>query len=241
MHRRPNILVIMADQHSAQVCGPYGHPIVQTPALNYLAETGVTFDNAYTNSPICVPSRMSFMTGRYINNIGVWDNGVPLREDAITWAHLLRCVGYRVALSGKMHFRGHDQWHGFEEQLAFDINARNHPSPVNWAKPLLEKPAVRTIRCGAGHIPEHDADDRATDAAEAYIRSTAKSDTPWALTVGLVAPHPPFIVPASFHKLYDLRALICLIFRKDIWRIYILNISVCVAPEVGMKARCPRK
>lgn len=241
MHQRPNILIVMADQHSGQVCGPSGHPVVQTPALDHLAKEGVTFEHAYTNCPMCVPARMSFMTCKYIHNIGVWDNGVALREDAITWAHRLRQVGYRVALSGKMHFRGHDQWHGFEEQLAFDINARNHPIPVNWAKPLPEKPAVRTIRCGAGHIREHDADDQTTSAAEDYIRSMSESDTPWALTVGLVAPHPPFIVPASFHKLYDLRALICLIFRKDIWRIYILNISVCVAPEVGMKARCPRK
>ena len=98
---RPNLLIIMSDEHAPMYSGPYGHSFVQTLHMDRLAEDGVTFNNAYCNSPLCMPSRMSFMTGRYIHKIGAWDNAAPLRPDAVTWAHLLRSVGYDVVLSGK--------------------------------------------------------------------------------------------------------------------------------------------
>ena len=66
---RPNFLIIMSDEHAPMFSGAYGHPLVQTPHLDQLAENGVLFENAYCNSPLCVPSRMSFMTGRYIHHI----------------------------------------------------------------------------------------------------------------------------------------------------------------------------
>ncbi|MFP6593172.1 MAG: sulfatase-like hydrolase/transferase, partial [Candidatus Latescibacterota bacterium] len=68
--KRPNILLIMTDEHAPMFSGTYGHPLVQTPCMDQLAAEGVTFDNAYCNSPLCLPSRMSFMTGRYISRIG---------------------------------------------------------------------------------------------------------------------------------------------------------------------------
>ena len=120
---RPNILLIMTDEHAPMYSSTYGHPLVQTPHMDFLAEEGVTFDNAYCNSPLCLPSRMSFMTGRYIHQIGAFDNASPLASDTVTWAHMLRAVGYDVVLSGKQHFCGPDQLHGFREQLARDLHA----------------------------------------------------------------------------------------------------------------------
>ena len=87
---KPNILIIMSDEHAPMYSSVYGHPIVQTPNMERLAQAGATFDAAYCNSPLCTPSRMSFMTGRYINKIGTWDNVTPLRSDQVTWAHRLR-------------------------------------------------------------------------------------------------------------------------------------------------------
>ncbi len=193
----------MADQHAARCSGPYGHSVVRTPAMDRLAAEGVTFDAAYTPSPICVPARMSFVTGREVQAIGVWDNGVPLREDAATVAHRLRAAGYRVALSGKMHFRGHDQLHGFERQLAADINALNAPDPPDWSKPLAPPPRLRTdMRRGPGLTAEIEADERAAEAAIAYLRHPERADAPWALVVGFVAPHPPLVAPERFYDLY---------------------------------------
>ena len=93
MSDKPNILIIMSDEHAPQYSSIHGHSLVQSPNMERLAEMGVTFDNAYCNSPICGPSRMSFMTGRYINRIGTYDNGFPMASDTVTWAHRLRNVG----------------------------------------------------------------------------------------------------------------------------------------------------
>ena len=106
----------MTDEHAPMYSSTYGHPLLQTPYMDQLAQEGATFDNAYCNSPLCLPSRMSFMTGRYINQIGAYDNASPLPSDTVTWAHMLRAVGYDVTLSGKQHFCGPDQLHGFNKQ-----------------------------------------------------------------------------------------------------------------------------
>ena len=103
---KPNILIIMSDEHAPMYSSVYGHPILQTPNMERLAGAGATFDAAYCNSPLCMPSRMSFMTGRFVHHIGAWDNVTPLRSDEVTWAHRLRAGGYDVALSGKQHFGG---------------------------------------------------------------------------------------------------------------------------------------
>ena len=103
MGQRPNILLIMTDEHAPMYSSAYGHPLVQSPNMDRLAGEGVTFDAAYCNSPLCLPSRMSFMTGRYIHKIGAFDNASPLPSDTPTWAHMLRAVGYDVVLSGKQH------------------------------------------------------------------------------------------------------------------------------------------
>ena len=81
----------MTDQMQGRVLDPQ-HPC-QTPNMNRLAGEGVTFDTVYCNSPLCCPSTMSFMTGRYIHIIGVWDNASPRAYDKPTWAHLLGAKG----------------------------------------------------------------------------------------------------------------------------------------------------
>ena len=98
----PNILVLMTDEHAAQFAGTYGHPFIATPGMDRLACEGVTFDAAYCNNPLCVPSRLSFMTGRYTHRCGGWDNSTALAVDAVTWPYLLRAQGYEAVLSGKM-------------------------------------------------------------------------------------------------------------------------------------------
>ena len=67
-NRRPNFLVIMSDEHAARFSGTYGHPLVETPNMDRIAAMGGTFDNGYCNAPLYVPSRASFMTGRFVSN-----------------------------------------------------------------------------------------------------------------------------------------------------------------------------
>ena len=72
-----NFVFIMADEHNSKVLGCYGHPIVKTPNLDLLAKKGTLFQNGYTNSPVCIPSRASFATGKYVHETGNWDNASP--------------------------------------------------------------------------------------------------------------------------------------------------------------------
>ncbi|CAA9231521.1 MAG: Choline-sulfatase [uncultured Chloroflexi bacterium] len=132
---RPNVLLIMADQLSALATSPYGNREVLTPHMQALAERGAVFQHAYCNYPICVPSRMSMLTGRLPASIGAWDNGAELPASTPTFLHHLRLAGYRTLMSGKMHFVGPDQLHGLERRLTSDI----YPANYNLYRPWTEQ------------------------------------------------------------------------------------------------------
>ena len=138
-NKKPNFLIIMSDEHAPMFSGAYGNNIVQTPNMNQLATNGVTFDGAYCNSPLCVPSRASFMTGNFVSNCETWDNATPLSVDRLTWPYILRSIGYDVTLSGKMHLLGTDRLHGFSRQLAFDPHVDIDNLKVDKAKFGLNK------------------------------------------------------------------------------------------------------
>ena len=101
---KPNILFIMSDEHNASVLGANGNAIIRTPNLDRLAASGVSFDACYCNSPLCVPSRASFLSGQYISRTGVWGNSCELpRADIPAVPNLLNAAGYESFLCGKMH------------------------------------------------------------------------------------------------------------------------------------------
>lgn len=207
---RPNILLIMSDEHTPMYSGTYGHPAVQTPHMDRLAAAGVTFENAYCNSPLCAPSRMSFMTGQYVHRIRAWDNAMPLASDRVTWAHRLRSVGYDVVLAGKQHFCGTDQLHGFRTQLARDLHAelwtkdgitRGCP---DWSRGVTDarQPWGGLEAAGPGTTLEIEVDDQVEAAALAYLREPARREQPWCLNAGFIAPHFPLVVPERFWNIY---------------------------------------
>ena len=126
MNQRPNILLIMSDEHDPAVTGCYGHPLIETPHLDRLASEGTTFDNAYTACPICVPARMSFMTGQYVHQIGTYDNGSPLAGTIPTMGSYLEAAGYETAVCGRTHFIGPERLHGFGVRLMDDAEKWKH-------------------------------------------------------------------------------------------------------------------
>ena len=128
MSVRPNILILMADQLTARALRTYGGSIARTPNIDALADEAVVFDSFYCNSPLCAPSRYSFMAGQLPSRIGAYDNAAEFAADIPTFAHYLRQAGYQTILSGKMHFCGPDQLHGFEERLTTDI----YPADFGW-------------------------------------------------------------------------------------------------------------
>jgi len=119
---KPNILFIMADQLAAPLLKIHDlNSVIQTPNIDKLAATGVVFDSAYCNSPLCAPSRFCLVSGSLPSKVGAYDNASHLNADIPTYAHYLRREGYETTLAGKMHFIGPDQLHGFENRLTPDI------------------------------------------------------------------------------------------------------------------------
>ena len=202
---KPNVLIIMADEHAPQFSGVYGHSMVRTPNLDRLGAEGVVFDGAYCNSPLCVPSRMSLMTGRLASADGVYDNASPLPSDTVTWAHLLRSVGYEVALAGKQHFVGPDQLHGFNAQLAHDLHASALHPIYSWDDGVAPatKPWFHFETMGPGITPEIETDDEVERQSLDFIHSKSGSSKPWVLMSSFIAPHFPFIAPQKYWDMYD--------------------------------------
>ena len=210
MPDRPNLLVFMSDQHSGRVMGCAGDPFVRTPNLDALARRGVRFDRTYCGSPLCVPSRMTFLTGRHCSEIGVWSNHCVLRCDVPTFAHSLAAAGYETVLCGRMHFCGADHRHGFEKALVGDVT----PQWPGTRGPLLGNIPLSTtgqsraavMTAGPGRTGYQAFDRAVTDGAIEYVRSYSASDRerPFCMVVGGVLPHCPFICPKDlFDEYYD--------------------------------------
>ena len=197
--KRPNILFIMADQLSALALPSYGHPLVKTPNIASLAENGAVFENAYCNFPICAPSRFSMLSGRLGSSIGAYDNAAEFPSSQPTFAHSLRSSGYRTVLSGKMHFVGADQLHGFEERLTTDI----YPADFGWTPDWSREPTHYTWSQHMASVVEAgpvrrslqmDFDEDATYQAVRKIYDLARDPEVdnFFLTVSLTHPHDPY-------------------------------------------------
>nr|WP_067293526.1 choline-sulfatase [Marinobacterium profundum] len=207
---KPNILFIMADQLAASALPVYGHPLVKTPNLSALAEQGVVFDSAYCNSPLCAPSRFVLMSGRLPSKIGAYDNAAELPADVPTFAHYLRHLGYRTALSGKMHFCGPDQLHGFEERLTSDIYPADFGWAVNWdqfeTRPTWYHNMSSVTQAGpCVRTNQLDYDDEVVFNARRYLYDHARNsdDRPFCLTVSMTHPHDPYAIPQEYWDRYD--------------------------------------
>ena len=194
----------MSDEHGAQFSSTYGHSIVETPNMDRLAGQGVTFDANYCNSPLCIPSRASFMTGQYVSTNEIWDNTKPMPVDRLTWPYLLRNEGYETALNGKMHLVGPDALHGFERQLSRDPHIENPLGHFRWSDgvPQAKEPWYGVREAGPGVSPMIEADDAMEKAAVEYLSDPARHEKPFAMCIGFIAPHFPFIVPEPYFSNY---------------------------------------
>lgn len=207
---RPNILILMVDQFNGTLFPDGPAPFLHAPNLAALAERSVRFANAYTASPLCAPGRASFMTGQLPSRTRVYDNAAEFASDIPTYAHHLRRAGYHTALSGKMHFVGPDQLHGFEERLTTDI----YPADFGWT-PDYRAPGERidwwyhnlgsVTGAGVAEITNQmEYDDAVAYHAtrKLYDLSRRRDDRPWCLTVSFTHPHDPYVARRRFWDLY---------------------------------------
>jgi choline-sulfatase len=214
MINRPNLLYLHSDQHSAAVLGAYGDTLVQTPHLDGLAKSGVVLDACYCPSPICVPSRMSALTGRYPHENRVWTNSHILDSATPTLAHAMGAGGYRPALVGRMHAVGPDQLHGYAERLVGD-HGPNQPGGRGADHGELSGTAgpsrVSLTKSGPGQSAYQVHDEDVTAAAVNWLdrygvrRRSGQETEPFSLSVGFMLPHQPFVARQQDYALYENR------------------------------------
>ncbi len=208
--QKPNLLVIMSDQLAAQFLPCYGHKVVYAPNIDKLASQGVVFDRAYTNSPLCAPSRFVFMSGSMPSAIRAWDNGSEFSSEVPTFAHYLSAENYRTALNGKMHFIGPDQLHGFETRLMTDIYPADFEWSPNWSAPTEHQDWFHNMEVvtKAGTCTRSmylDYDDEVIFKSKQYLFDQAKDDNqqPFMLTVSMIQPHDPYLCRKEKWDIYS--------------------------------------
>ena len=206
----PNILVIMADQLAPHFTGAYGHEVVKTPHLDALATRGMRFDAAYCNSPLCAPSRFSLMAGQLISKIGAYDNASEFAASIPTFAHYLKSLGYSTCLSGKMHFVGPDQMHGFESRVTTDIYPSDFAWTPNWqqADERIDKwyHNMQTVKESGQAMASFqiDYDDEVEFAARRKLFDYARDGSkPWCMVASFIHPHDPYVARPEWWDLYD--------------------------------------
>jgi choline-sulfatase len=206
---QPNIVFVMADQMSAKAMPFHGHKVVRTPALSQLAAEGVVFENAYCNSPLCGSSRLSLMSGRLPSAVGAYDNAVEFASSIPTFAHYLRRLGYLTCLSGKMHFAGPDQLHGYEERLTTDIYPSDFGWTPNWAEPEAKvtfqdmQNVIEAGPCARSLQIDYDEDVAYQAVRWIYDRARSKDSQPFMLTISFTQPHDPYVALPEFWDRYD--------------------------------------
>ncbi|HEX2555715.1 MAG TPA: sulfatase-like hydrolase/transferase [Microvirga sp.] len=203
-----NLLIIMADEHSKKMLGCYGHDAVRTPNLDRLAARGTRFANAYSPSPICVPARAAFATGRYAHQGRYWDNAHPFDGSERSWHLTLREAGHRVVSIGKLHFRGTGEDNGFSEEI-LPMHINNGLGDVIGLvrDRIVERGAAHKMSslAGPGESSYTAYDREITAKAQIWLREEGvkKAEKPWALFVSLVTPHFPLTAPPEFYYRYD--------------------------------------
>ena len=203
-NERPNIVYVCSDQHSHRFTGYAGHPLVQTPHMDRIAERGVTFSNAYCGSPVCVPGRACLMTGMYASdcnsfcNSTVWDGSHP------TWGTLMGEAGYPCYATGKFDLNL-DYEMGFEMMEVTNGHCRNPDITSLFRRPLLGyREGSRAGMVGSIREEPH-RDGKVASIGVDFIRDQSpKIEGPWLLYAGFTQPHSPFQCLQRHFDLYPL-------------------------------------
>jgi len=192
----------MTDTQGANVIGAYGHPELDTPNIDNLAQNGIKFTRACTTCPLCTPARAGIFTGIYPHTAGAWTNNLPLGDNIKTMGQRFRDNGYRTAYIGKWHLDGHDYFgtgicpDGWDAEYWYD--GKRYLSELDkqeihlWRRGLTstEQLRVHDIRPGFTWA------DRISDRAIDFLKR--QSDEPFVLVVSYDEPHHPFTCPPEY-------------------------------------------
>jgi arylsulfatase len=215
---RPNILWICTDQQRYDSLGCYDNPLVNTPNIDKLAQGGVQFDRAYCQSPVCTPSRSSFLTGRYPRTTRCRANGQAIPADEKLVSRLLADGGYTCGLAGKLHLspchpsvtqaaerRIDDGFHQFFWS--------HHPMPewgnneyTQWlqqkGKAYKASPVEGSRYVQTGPDSEDHQTTWCAEKAIQFMETNGKYTHPWFFMVNMFDPHHPFDPPKDYLERY---------------------------------------
>lgn len=214
----PNILWICTDQQRWDTLGCYGNRLTKTPNLDRLATSGVVFDRAYSQSPVCTPSRASLLTGRYPRTTRCRQNGQSIPVDEILVTQILADAGYIGGLSGKLHLStchpaespgterrindGYDEFHW-----------SHHPDPdwptneyIHWLRgqgaEYCRQSIAESSYVNFGMPEKYHHTTWCAQQAIDFIECNARFGHPWFFSVNVFDPHHPFDPPAEFLQRY---------------------------------------
>ncbi len=201
----------MADQLTAKALGCYGNTEVKSPHIDRLADEGVLFESSYCSSPLCTPARYAFMTGQNISQCGGYDNAAYMPATMPTFAHYMRLMGYKTCLSGKMHFVGADQLHGFEDRLTTDIYPADFGWIPDWTNPheridLWYHNMSSIKQAGVASITNQFAYDDEVGAQSMraiYDHARSEDERPLCLVTSFIHPHDPYATRQKYWDLYS--------------------------------------
>jgi len=204
--KKPNIIFIISDQHNYKVSGFMGNKFVKTPNMDKLAKKGVSMTKCYCNSPLCIPSRSSMLSGLLPSKTGIFNNMQCLPSDRATFVHSLSVAGYDTVLSGRMHFNGPDQRHGFEKRLVGDITPSfpgydNFPKMFEELKGTPHQSREAIEKSGSGSSAVYKFDTAVTEAACRYIINR-EDKRPLFMVVGMFSPHCPYVAHKEWYDYY---------------------------------------
>lgn len=207
-----DILLIMSDQHTWLETG-YTDSRIETPELCRIAQSGAWFEHCYSNAPLCVPSRMSFLTGQMPADLEIFDNDSTISSDMPTIAHEFGRMGYHTALIGRMHFKGDDQMHGFDERLCGDITSQFWGTGGRQRTDFgIYAGTTNRLHCleavGAGESPVTVYDRMVFEESINYLEQWgAQGDErpPLFLIIGFYGPHFPFVCREALFEKYRSR------------------------------------
>src|SRR5688500_12673104 len=210
--RKPNVLFIAIDDLTRALgCG--GHPVVQTPHIDRLARTGIYFPRAYTQIPLCNPSRASLLTGLRPDITSVYDLGRHFREqlpEVVTLPQLFRRAGWWTGRVGKIfHYGvpGDIGTNGLDDAPSWDRVVNPKGRDVADRALIVNPIPARPISAALSWLAAEGSDAEQTDgmiASAAIEVMTQQQSGPFFLAVGFFRPHTPFVAPKKYFDLYPL-------------------------------------
>lgn len=210
---RPNVLFLICDDLNCDL-GCYGHPLVQSPHIDRLAEQGVRFENAHCQYPLCGPSRASFMSGLYPDQTLIHRNSIYLRErvpNVETLSQMFRNEGYFATRIGKI----------YHYQVPMHIGTSGHDDPDSWDQVINprgrdkdDEPLIFSLQPGkfggtlswlaADGTDAEQTDGIAARHAARLLAKHADEGTPFFMAVGLYRPHTPYVAPKAYFEKYPI-------------------------------------